>query len=86
MELFELSIKQQRAFNALKKAFKECEKAGLFFYNNYGTLGACSKTKVSAYNDSPSEYEHNRGNVFNPNEFILPCNEWADDAHFFHPV
>lgn len=82
MCLFELTIEQKRAFNALKRAINKCEKSGMLFYNNYGTLGLCDKKRVKAYNDQPSEYKD--GDVLNPHEIILPCNEWADDDHFFH--
>ena len=81
-EMFELNKTQKTAFDKLKKAFKECEKSGLFFYNNYGTLGVCDSQKIIEYNDTPSEYED--GIVNNPNEIKLPCYEWSDDRHYFH--
>lgn len=84
-DLFDLTKPQEQAFNALKKAIQDCKKSGLLFYNNYGTLGVCDRKKVKAYNDDPSPYEH-EVNTFNPNEVILPCNEWADDSHYFHPA
>lgn len=39
----ELTPEQQRAFNRLKKAYKDCEKAGIYFANNYGDLMAFNK-------------------------------------------
>lgn len=84
MKIFELTPTQQRAFNSLVKALKKCEDADLLFYNNYGTLGVCDRKKVKAYNDEPSEYMN--GDINNPNEVQLPCNEWADDTHYFHVV
>lgn len=35
-----LTPEQQRAFNRLKKAYKDCAKAGIYFANNYGDLMA----------------------------------------------
>lgn len=84
MDLFELKPKQKAAFVALEKAIKECNKSGLLMYNNYGTIGVCDKSKVKAYNDHESMYKH--GDFNNPNEVKLPCNEWADDTHYFHPA
>lgn len=85
MDIFELTPEQQKAFNQLKKAFKNCEGKGMFFYNNYGTLGVCDRSKIQAYSDTPSKYCDQR-NCNNPNEIQLPCNEWCDDIHYFHPV
>lgn len=36
----ELTTEQKKAFNKLKKAYKECEKAGIYFVNCYGDLMA----------------------------------------------
>jgi hypothetical protein len=82
-ELFVLTDKQQKAFNNLKKAFKKCEGIGLMFYNNYGFLGVTDRSKISEYNDEPSDLKDG-SNASNPNELRLPCNEWADDTHYFH--
>lgn len=81
-DLFELDQKQKLAWNNLKKSFRACEKLKMYFYNNYGTLGVTDATKVNRYDDEDDgELD---GDVNNPNEFQLPCNEWADDQHFFH--
>lgn len=69
----------------MRKALKDCEKSGLMMYNNYGTIGVCDKKRVARYDDQPSEYKHGF-NAYNPNEVKLPCNEWADDQHYFHPA
>ena len=84
-DMFELTEQQQKAFNALKKAIAACKKSNLLMYNNYGTLGVCDRARIVAYNDNPSDYQHSNGSgIENPNEVELPCNEWADDTHYFH--
>ena len=83
LELFELTPKQQKAFNNLKLAFEKCRNLNMMFYNNYGTLGATDADKISEYNDTPSNLR-DQYNISNPNEISLPCNEWADDSHYFH--
>ena len=82
-DLFKLTTKQQRAFNKLKKALDDCKKANLFFYNNYGTLGVTDAAKINQYDDVPTDFV-DQYYVNNLNEVKLPCNEWADDKHYFH--
>ena len=84
--LFELTEKQQKAFNRLQEAHKDCIKSGIVFYNNYGWLGALNKTKFKPpyYDDTESENSILDENQ-NINEFYLDCGEWADDTHFFQP-
>lgn len=88
-KIFQLKPEQQRAFNALKKAYKSCEKLGLIFYNNYGMLGCFDKDKIEEYNDD-SENKHGEHGINDTgqnsaNEFNT-VDSWADDPHFFHPV
>lgn len=81
--LFELNDKQRKAFLKLKSAYKECEKLGILFYNNYGTIGAVDSKKISEYNDKDSgilDTGQNYKNEFNS------IDSWADDAHYFHPA
>lgn len=86
MELFELTPKQQKAFDNLKSAFKKCEGLNMLFYNNYGVFGAADLDKISEYNDEEDNASIYDNNQLNSNEFRLPCNEWADDSHYFHPT
>lgn len=84
-ELFELTAAQKRAFNRLKKAYLDCEKAGVLFYNCYGNLGAVDSKKINEYTDIRQE-----GAVMNTgqnilNELRIP-NEWTDDTHYFIPA
>lgn len=79
-----LTPEQQRAFNRLKKAYKDCAKAGIYFANNYGDLMAFNKEFVAGYGDMcfrpDGEYEvvlH--GGC--PAESMRIANEWADDTH-----
>ena len=83
-ELFELTPAQQKAFNAIKKAFKQAEGKGLFWYNNHGTIGACDENKIISYTDEKTKNCIYDDNTCNYNEFRLPCSEWADDSHYFH--
>lgn len=47
----ELTYKQKRAFNRLKRAYKACKDAGIFFANNYGNLMAFDSKLVAGYGD-----------------------------------
>jgi hypothetical protein len=80
----ELTPEQQRAFNRLKKAYKDCEKAGIYFANNYGDLMAFNKKLVAGYGDmtmhADGEYEVVLDNGC-PAESMRIANEWADDTH-----
>jgi len=84
-KLFELTPPQQKAFDNLKKALNECLKQKLFFYNNYGTLGVTDSAKINQYDDTVTKLA-DQYNAYNPNELRLPCHEWADDPHYFHPT
>jgi len=81
----ELTSEQQKAFNNLKQAFKKCLDLKIMFYNNYGTLGAVDKAKINKFDDELSDDAIYQGDL-NTNTFRLPCNEWADDDHYFHPT
>lgn len=82
-ELFELTEKQRKAFLNLKKAYKECGKLGILFYNNYGTVGALDSKKLSNYSDDDSGIMDTGQNM--NNEFKHPAGDsWADDTHYFH--
>lgn len=47
----ELTYEQKRAFNRLRRAYKACEDAGIFFANNYGNLMAFDSKLVAGYGD-----------------------------------
>lgn len=80
----ELTAEQKKAFNKLKKAYKECEKVGIYFVNNYGNLMAFDSNLVAGYGDdtiSPDgEYEVKLPYGC-PANSIKVANEWADDTH-----
>ena len=84
-DLFELDSEQRTAFRALKSAFTRCKNVGLSFFNQYGTLMAYDSSKISHVDDDPNDGipVTDAGNVYT---FTLPCNEWADDGHYYHPV
>lgn len=85
MDLFKLKKDQQSAFNKLKKALVECKKSGIFFYNNYGHLGAVNGEFVSGYTDEMKAFSIPDNNQNITNEVII-ANEWADDKHYFQPT
>jgi hypothetical protein len=86
-ELFELTTDQGKAFDRLKKAVKECQKLNVFFYNNYGTLGAVDRAKIKDYNDIKGDDGILDGvEAYNPNTIRIPADTWADDPHYFHPT
>ncbi len=83
-QLFELEPDQRKAFLKLKKAYKDCEKLGVGFYNLYGSIGAFDTKKISHYNDTKDGGIENNGQNWQ-NEF-KSVDSWADDTHYFHPV
>ena len=80
----ELTTEQKKAFNKLKKAYKECEKSGIYFANCYGDLMAFDKKLVAGYGDDSmppdGEYTVKLHNGC-PAESMRIANEWADDTH-----
>lgn len=90
MEPFDLTPEQQNAFNKLEKAYNECEKNGIYFVNNYGSLEAYNKRYIVGYvddcPDSRRRYKMtvsaDRGTSGTSNSIKLP-NEWCDDNHLF---
>jgi len=86
-DIFDLTEGQQRAFNRLKKAYKDCTKEGILFINNYGALQAVDKKIISGYGDSTMTPKgifelstHEAGSTHNS---ISIANEWADDEHLY---
>ena len=79
--LFELTKEQKRAFNRLRKAYSDCEKLGVLFYNNHGRLGAVDNAKIVNYNDEASGILDRGQNC--DNEFMV-VDSWDDDLHYFH--
>lgn len=80
----ELTDEQKKAFKKLKKAYKECEKAGIYFANCYGCLMAFDKKLVAGYGDDSmppdGEYTVKMHNGC-PADYMQIANEWADDTH-----
>lgn len=80
----ELTAEQIKAFNKLKKAYKECEKAGIYFVNCYGELMAFDNKLVAGYGDDSmlpnGEYTVKLSNGC-PAHSMRIANEWADDTH-----
>ena len=87
-ELFKLTHKQQLAFNRLKRAYRDCKKLGVVFYNNYGTIGALDRDKFedSFYDDDEDEDSIADDGDNLGNEIMTDMTSWADDPHWFHPL
>lgn len=85
--IFDLTPEQQKAFNRLKKAYSDCEKTGIYFFNNYGSLSAVDKNKICGYGDSKyyanGVSEISNHEVGEPVNSIKIANEWADDEHYY---
>jgi len=87
MDIFDLTPNQQKAFNRLKKAYKDCQKEGVLFINNYGDLQAVDKKIICGYGDSMmhangvSEVSILEART-SPNSMKI-TNEWTDDEHFY---
>lgn len=79
IDLFKLAPNQKKAFEKLKKAYKDCEKINIGFYNNYGTIGAFSKDKINDYSDKGEIKDIGQNSE---NEF-KSVDSWADDTHYF---
>ena len=86
--VFSLNPDQQRAFDKLAKAYKECKDSGIFFVNMYGSLIAYDKSLISDYTDrdmnknSAHRYVSTECRTVSMNSINIP-NEWADDEHFY---
>ena len=82
---FDLTHEQKKAFNKLKSAYKACEKTGIFFVNNYGTLQGYDGSQIKGYADS-NTYSAKDNDVISNYDFdclntFRIANEWTDDEH-----
>jgi hypothetical protein len=89
MDIFELTEKQKKAFNRLKRAYKDCEKHGIFFFNCYGSLTAVNSELIQGYGDESSLMHSTPVDTVStyegsPLNYIKIPNEWADDEHMYH--
>ncbi len=84
--VFGLNKEQQKAFNRLVKAYKDCEKLKVMFVNNYGIMEAYNKEYIQQYTDrmmidaenledAISSYDFMSSNTFKTDA------GWADDEH-----
>jgi hypothetical protein len=84
-DLFELTPQQKKEFESFKKAYKKCIESGIWFYNNYGTIGALDSNKVNGYSDE-NKKSHIKDTGQNTHNELRTClDSWADDEHYFHP-
>lgn len=85
--IFDLTPEQQRAFNRLKKAYADCEKAGILFINNYGSLQAVDKKLICGYSDSKVIHTGVAAvdieDAGEPRNRFDIASEWTDDRHFY---
>ena len=86
MITFDLNEKQKAAFKKLKSAYKACEKAGIYFVNNYAELQAYDSSIVAGYANEDT-YDKNDCDVISTRENIYVKNnmniahQWTDDEH-----
>ena len=86
MEITDLSPEQQKAFNALKRDYKKCEKAGILFVNQYGAIAAYDSRLIRLFTDETTVIH-----VGIPDEdvvelldapaadYIMSVDSWGDD-------
>lgn len=80
----ELNPEQAKLFAKLKAAYKACEKAGIYFVNNYGTLQAYDKALVDEYAEDLNERDEDvlqADDATTVHTFRI-ANEWCDDTHY----
>lgn len=84
IEVCALTPEQEKAFNKLKKAYKECEKKGIFFVNIYGSLSAFDSDLVQDYGDyiirPEGVYEIELGGASYAEYLTIP-DQFSDDNH-----
>lgn len=80
-DISQLTAGQRTAFKRLKLAYKECEKAGIYFTNNYGSLTAWNSEYVNGYSDRVEDVENGIEEPSNSNSFNV-ANKWSDDTHY----
>ena len=85
MIILPLTPEQVKLFTKLKAAYKACEKAGIYFVNNYGHLQAYDKALVKEYSNSERFDTDDADVVSNhdaqPAHEMKIVNEWCDDEH-----
>lgn len=48
MESYELTAEQDKAVDALERALKKCAEAGVYLWDNYGTISAVNALTISS--------------------------------------
>lgn len=82
--LGELTKEQRKAFNSLKRAYKNCIDAGIFFVNQYGSLTAFNGGHINGFGiednffSDPSHAIPMLGTSVSQVSFQIP-HEWCDD-------
>ena len=84
MNVLDLNPEQKKAFNKLKKAYKECEKLNILFVNEYGNICAYDKKYVKDFTDqinckNPDNAIETYGDK--AINYIKSVDSWADDVH-----
>lgn len=80
-EAIKLNPVQARAFAALKKAFKSCRKANIYFYQNMQTLGALNGNNVKRV-DEGGDIDAPNCLQFKDYPTIQSEHAFADDTHY----
>ena len=85
--LFDLTNEQQKAFNRLERAYKDCLESGVFFVNHHGSLQAYDCELICGYGDhkfhAPGVSEASIDDIGETSNSIKIPGEWADDEHYF---
>ncbi len=80
-EKIDLTPEQEKAFNALIRAVKRCEKENIYFYQVLEKLGALNGHNVLAVGD-----DLDYSDPTNLQRLLYPVvgltDAWADDTHF----
>ena len=82
----QLTKKQQKAFESLRKSFERCKKEGLYLVSNYGNLEPYDSKIVIDYSDY-NTYRKGDAMVYSSQDVqsiekpIKYPMEWCDDEH-----
>ena len=84
-ELIDMTPEQLKAFKALERAYKKCEKLGICFYNHYGHLTGFNGKHIRCIENIEST-EHEYGcprdlNLSLRGESFVIEQQWTDDTH-----
>jgi len=80
LQLTDLTKQQKKAFESLKKAFSDCNKANICFVNTLNTIVAYNGDMVCGSTDDRNEGTINESRVDTLNRFSADIDQWVDCA------